>query len=770
MYIKYNSFRLNENLSDAKDFLIKRDLLIKKRDKMIAYLTSKNLKPEQLIDLNIFELSNLCFINYLSTRGFDRQELNDKNDACDNFTKTKKLNKELEISAVEFSKREGASANDKKELKEFIFTKKEIEEAESEAKMSIEKNYEFKQLRDTLIADKAEKSIGFFTRLLFSDISTKKKEFDFNPQNSFKMVMSLYNDLKELGPHIPELPEASDRKKEDGAPVELQDYIAIKDNPLEKLMDDIDLLKSYVKSKKLFINRLSKRFREEFKVASRATKDRVKILTKEFSEFGMSEETGEVDAQENKKLQNKFFEDQAGDTNLDGLLRRATNYIKTLGNKNMSKFLKKLAEVNDRFGEASGVKIIYPGEQEQVKPDILIIEIRSFLVNAYLNTSTAHCIAKWESNWDSYVNDENGNKQYYIYNFGLDPDDDRSIIGVTITPEGKISSAGACQDRDNKAFEHRYHMTLKEYMENKLGIPYSILKPITPEERAERLHKVEASRGIVFPNLPFDTLKGYLDRGADPNYKAGTPLINAVKENKLESVKLLLERGADPNIGQALSYINSTVSPELGWTIAKTLIENDPGANPSTNDNALLINAVKNDKYEEAKYLLYHGADANLKAPIDHAKNIEMIRLLVEHHGRVSTENFTAVIQNYKDLKYLLDHGANPGVDKSKILRIAIEKVADEEQAIQIIDLLLKHGAKITDGNKRVFKDAAKLYKFKVLKYLLDKLKLIDPVIANADWFGTLAFCADNSLEPEQAKTMIRWLENYSGFDLKEYL
>ena len=773
MYINYNNFRLNENLSDAKELLIKRYLIIKKRDKMISYLMENNFKPEELANLNMFELSNLCFISYLSKRGFNKEEMDAKKDACDTFTSTKKLNKELETSGVEFSKRPDATNDDKKELRQFIFTKKEIEETETEAKKDIEKNPQFTKLRDLLIADKAEKSIGFFTRLLFSDVSTKEKEIEFDKEKNYKAVISLYNDIKELAPYIGDLPDATDRKREDGAPFELQDYVALKDSPLEKLMDDIELLKLYVNVKKFFVNRLSKKFRDEFKASSKAVKDKVKVLTKSFSEFGLNEKTGIVNAQENKNLQNKFFEDQAGDKDLDGLLRRAVNYIKTLNNKNMSKFLIKIADVNNRLGEASGVKIVYPGEQENPKPDILIIEVKSFLANQALNTATTHCIAKWETYWDDYISDKTGAKQYYIYNFGLDPDDNRSVIGVTIMPNGEIDPRGsACQDKHDNHFPSTYNMSFENYMEKILGIPFKVLEPINNEERQERLMKMEASRGITFPGLDYVTLKSYLDRGADPNYKSVIPLINAIKDNRIDCIKLLLERGADPNIGQVLGYVNNKESTEKGLEIAKILIENDPGANPSINDNALLIAAVSADKYNFVKYLLYYGADPNLKTPIHKAKNIEMIRLLVENGGKVSTENFMAVIKSYKDLKYLLDHGANPSVDKSKILQKAVEQIDDEQQCIQIIDLLIKHGARITDGNKRVFKTAGKFFKLKVLKYLLDELKKIDPSKLTIEWFGTISFELTVVFEDnkEKARIILSFLENYSGFDLKEFL
>jgi ankyrin repeat protein len=181
----------------------------------------------------------------------------------------------------------------------------------------------------------------------------------------------------------------------------------------------------------------------------------------------------------------------------------------------------------------------------------------------------------------------------------------------------------------------------------------------------------------------------------------------------------------DPRDGR-IRYIGKNESAEKGWIIAKLLIENDPGANPSVNDNAVLISAVAADKYEEVKYLLYHGADPNLGSPINKAINIEMIRLLVENGGIVSTENFMVVIKSYKDLKYLLDHGANPGLEKSKILEKAITNIENEER-----------------GEK----------------------------IFNIDFFGSLAFYIDNTdLSESQIKSAIGFVENYSGFNLKEYL
>ena len=758
--LKYQNFKLNENLSDAKELLIKRDLIIKKRDKMLGYLSDSNISPKELFNKNLFELSNLCFIKYLSKRGFDKNELDTKNANADTFTNIKKLNKELETIALEYSRRTEASNEDKKELRDFIFTKKEIEEAEIETRRNLENNKEFCNLRDILINDKAEKSIGFFTRLLFNEIPTKEKEIDFNPEENYKMVIKTYNDIKELSPYISELPEASDRKKEDDSPVELQDYISLKD-PLEKLMDDISLLKDYVNAKKYFINRLSKRFRDEFRVASKSIKDRVKILTKKFLELGKNEETGEINKEENRKLQNVFFEKQKNDINLEGLLMRASNYIKALnnGNKDMFSLMKKIAEVNNKYGENLGIKIIYPNDEKNPKEKILIIEVKSFLANQFINVAPDHCIAKWESFWEKYINDNNFNKQYYICDFNLEEINGLSVIGVTINENGDIYlENGACQDKFDNPFLATYKMSLKTYMEKTLGIPFSILSPMSKEEIEKRINKVEANRGIIMKNLSFDILKSFLDRGANPNFNNGNPLINAVSENNFKNIKLLLSRGADPNIGNPIDHINMNNSNY--WEIVTTLIENEPPVNLRNKDIAKYF--IIKDDYEKVNYLLYHGANPDFT---NNAGTVKMLKLLVKYGATVTYDNFYVVLDNYSDLKYLLENGANPKLGRSVVLNQVCKRLP-EKQAIQTIELLEKYGASISDTKLRLYKICAENFKLELLNYLFGKRKL------SKDEYVAIAFYVDNLIELEQKKKniIIDYIEKYSGYNIKSEL
>ena len=101
-----------------------------------------------------------------------------------------------------------------------------------------------------------------------------------------------------------------------------------------------------------------------------------------------------------------------------------------------------------------------------------------------------------------------------------------------------------------------------------------------------------------------------------------------------------------------------------------------------------------------------------------------------------------------------------------------ITEEEDEDKIIKNIDSLLKQGFKLNDARNRPFKAAAKAYKLKVLKHLLDKMKSIDPKKLDINWYELIAFYVENSddLDKTKRNAVIEWLKDYSGFDLKEYL
>ncbi len=85
-----------------------------------------------------------------------------------------------------------------------------------------------------------------------------------------------------------------------------------------------------------------------------------------------------------------------------------------------------------------------------------------------------------------------------------------------------------------------------------LGVPFEVLAPMTPEEQEKKRKRIIANKEIVKPNLTIAQVKKYIEEGGDPNASTGKPLINAVAEDNLEKTKYLMAVGAHPNIGGAI--------------------------------------------------------------------------------------------------------------------------------------------------------------------------------------------------------------------------
>lgn len=82
--------------------------------------------------------------------------------------------------------------------------------------------------------------------------------------------------------------------------------------------------------------------------------------------------------------------------------------------------------------ENAGVQIISESD------DILIIEIENYEQSKLLGSSS-WCIVRDESYFNSYT--EDGNKQYFIYDFSYESSDNNSMIGFTLDAEGEHYAA-----------------------------------------------------------------------------------------------------------------------------------------------------------------------------------------------------------------------------------------------------------------------------------------------------------------------------------------
>lgn len=219
-----------------------------------------------------------------------------------------------------------------------------------------------------------------------------------------------------------------------------------------------------------------------------------------------------------------------------------------------------------------------------------------------------------------------------------------------------------------------YSGQIKNYLAG-LKIPFETLAPMTPIEIEKKKKRVIANKEIVKPGLSLEKLRKYIEEGADPNASQGKPLVNAVSEDTAEG---------------------------------------DPKA------------------LEKCKYLLEVGAAPNIGSAIKGAKNLEMIKLMVSNGATLTNDIFNGVASDYDAVEYLIKAGMDVDFENGLPLRTAAK-----EGRLDIVKLLLKHGAKINTRRFMVIKWASEWANADVLQHLLDTLDKTGEMIGEkqlTDW------------------------------------
>jgi hypothetical protein len=157
-------------------------------------------------------------------------------------------------------------------------------------------------------------------------------------------------------------------------------------------------------------------------------------------------------------LQKVFFWGCKRYRTLTSVISHAYEYIQSCSVKDVAELRVKIYEACERFGQANGAEIVYD------EGGICIFEVRSFQANVLLNAKTKHCIKDHYHHWEYYVSaDTNFNKQYYIWDFNVNPASPYHIIGVTVEPEYKIRAAHLKGDED-------FASQIKKYVKKTYGI------------------------------------------------------------------------------------------------------------------------------------------------------------------------------------------------------------------------------------------------------------------------------------------------------------
>jgi len=469
-----------------------------------------------------------------------------------------------------------------------------------------------------------------FTKIFFDEYKEDTEKF-IDLQN-------LYNEIKGLGNLVKELPMPLDR------------YAAIKptdddQRPIsERIQDDIEKVKLN-KTFKKFYDQLYSSQKEWVDKASLQQKEKLRGIGVAFSEMGKDDDD-RVDEKYQKSLHRVFFSKIKDYKNLDQIIDAAVNYIKSVNNNQFSKFIKKIDDVNARFGLQNGARIVYDED------GYLVIEVNSFIANRELNGHTSHCIARSGGYWDNYLKDFN--KQYYVYNFNLDPSDNKSVIGMTIQPDGKMSAAHL--KNDNNCLSD-FKSIVAEWK-----LPFTLFAPMTPQEVETKRKRIEANKLIMKDSLTVEEAEKALANGADPNARGGAPLLNAVKADNIELAQLLLNKGAMPNLGDDES--TRAISQSKSFEMLKLLVSK--GASVTQ----LVFRNMKDD-LEAVRYLLEAGMDPSFEQsyPFRMAAksgNIEMMKLILEFADNVQgketmsvseKKDFLIIARRYMALKMAAENG-----------------------------------------------------------------------------------------------------------------
>ena len=560
---------------------------------------------------------------------------------------------------------------------------------------NIERDPEFLKIRELL----GQQYIGWtypFTYFYFVEMVSLDELFN-SPD-------SIFNKLNEYKGLLDKLPKKFD-----------QNFIDPNiPNNAEVLIDGLDSLEDYRKIKKV-IDKLTPVLKKDYNDSPEVIKQQFADVARGFDQLGGDDEAkkeklwksffGEVRTIESdqvihgkayKKGDKRYFGPLNRYTNIREFIKAGQNYLKSSENETVLAFYDKINNCNDKYG-ALGADTVFE------ENGILIIEVKSFQANQFLNGHTRHCIKDYSSQWDNYVASHD-NKQYYIYNFNIPQYDNLSTIGITIEP-GQI--VRACHAKDDAGISGRIKDILKSW-EKQYDIKedlFAQLKPMTSEEVEKRRRAKVAEREIVKKGLTIEQITKYVkEDGANINKDNCVALLHAVEENDLEKTKVILDLGGSPNLR---SKSDAIINKAQTLDMIKLLVANGSELTGEVFDNIC-------DDLDAVEYCLKQGLDPNFN-------NFLPIRRSIKGSWKTKDD----IGEGYFDvMKLLVKYGAKLQSDSNRHMQL---KWAAEYGRLDFIDYMIEKG--VTTGFKaalswlnhsRKIPDAKKK---EVIAYLEDKIK-----------------------------------------------
>lgn len=449
-------------------------------------------------------------------------------------------------------------------------------------------------------------------------------------------------------------------------------------NNAEALIDGLDSLVDYKKIKKV-IDKLTPVLKKDYIDSPEVIKDQFAEVARGFDQLGGKDEAkkeklwksffGEVRTIDSdqvihgkayKRGDKRYFGPLSRYTNIREFIKAGQGFLKSSENETIIAFYDKINTCNEKYGFL-GADTVFEDN------GILIIEVKSFQANVFLNGHTRHCIKDYSSQWENYVASHN-NKQYYIYNFNIPQYDNLSTIGITIQPGQSIRAAHA---KDDANIMGSIKNLLKKW-EGEYGINEDLfgqLKPMTQEEITRRERAKLAEREIIKKGLSIEKIKQYVkEDGANINKDNCVALLHAVEENNHEKAKVILELGGSPNLRS------------------------------------------KSD------------------AIVNKAQDLDMIKLLVSNGSELTGEVFNNICNDVNAVEYCLKQGLNPNFDNSLPIRRCCRggwKSIDDigEGYLDVFQLLVKYGAKLADdaGRNMPVKWAAEYGRLDFIDIMIEK-------------------------------------------------
>ena len=345
----------------------------------------------------------------------------------------------------------------------------------------------------------------------------------------------------------------------------------------------------------------------------------------------------------------RLFRFTTMDNPLVEFIRAAKQHLDASGSEGYSDRVEKINKVNDLLG-VKGCKVLYN------ESGIMVVEVNSYAANKMLNAHCSHCIVNSESYWNSYLGEYN--IQYYIYNFNLSSTNSRWTLGVTIKPDRTYSN-GACQTVNNSYIGGEFKSLLKQW-ENEYGISdniWDILQPLSQDEIERRKKAKEAEKFIIKKTIP------------------------------------------DPETGRERQITAEDLQRYV----------KEYGADINRDNGKALINAVEDDDIERVKMIFALGGTANLQkgsdSAIAKAKNMEMIKLLVQNHAVLTGDVFNNIVCDEDALEFCLKAGADPNFNSNLPIRKVCKgswksRTEIGESYFAGYQMLLKYGVKQEENGK----------------------------------------------------------------------